>query len=188
MLISRSGLLMAWRAASAARSVPLARPMPMRADPAERMTARTSAKSRLMSPGTVIRSLMPWTPWRRTSSTTRKASTIEVSALTTSLRRSLGIVMSVSTLSRSSSEDFSEFSRRRAPSQLNGFVTTPIVRAPRSRAISAMTGAAPEPVPPPMPAVMKTMSESRSASAIFSESSSAARWPTLGSRRHRGRA
>ena len=32
-----------------------------------------------------------------------------------------------------------------------------------------------------MPAVMKTMSESRSVSAIFSESSSAARWPTLGS-------
>ena len=145
------------------------------------MTARTSAKSRLMSPGTVIRSLMPWTPWRSTSSTTRKASTMDVSVLTTSLSRSLGMVMSVSTLSRSSSAAFSALSRRRAPSQLKGLVTTPMVSAPRSRAISAMTGAAPEPVPPPMPAVMKTMSESRSASAIFSESSSAARWPMLGS-------
>ena len=60
-------------------------------------------------------------------------------------------------------------------------MTTPMVRAPMSRAISAMTGAAPEPVPPPMPAVMKTRSESRRTSAIFSESSSAARCPMLGS-------
>ena len=42
-------------------------------------------------------------------------------------------------------------------------------------------GAAPEPVPPPMPAVMNTMSESLSASKIFSASSSAARWPMPGS-------
>ena len=117
MLISSSGLEMASRAALAARSGPLARPMPMRAEPAERMTARTSAKSRLMRPGTVMRSLMPCTPWRRTSSTTRKASTMDVSAVTTSLRRSLGMVMSVSTLSRSSSADFSALRRRRAPSQ-----------------------------------------------------------------------
>ena len=41
----------------------------------------------------------------------------------------------------------------------------------------ATIGAAPEPVPPPIPAVMKTMSESASAWAIFSESSSAARAP-----------
>ena len=59
---------------------------------------------------------------------------------------------------------FSAFSRRRAPSKRNGLVTTPMVSAPRSRAISAMTGAAPDPVPPPMPAVMNTMSESLSAS------------------------
>ena len=89
--------------------------------------------------------------------------------------------MSVSTLSRSASLAFSALSRRRAPSKLNGLVTTPMVSAPRSRAISAMTGAAPEPVPPPMPAVMNTMSESLSASAIFSASSSAARWPMPGS-------
>ena len=40
------------------------------------MIVRTSAKSRLMSPGTVMMSLMPCTPWRRTSSTTRNASRI----------------------------------------------------------------------------------------------------------------
>ena len=76
MLTSSSGLAIAWRAASTARFSPEARPMPMSAEPASFMIARTSAKSRLMSPGTVMMSLMPWTPWRRTSSTTRKASTM----------------------------------------------------------------------------------------------------------------
>ena len=138
--------------------------MPINADPASFMTVRTSAKSRLMSPGTVMRSLMPCTPWRSTSSTTRKASTIEVFFWTTSLSRSLGMVISVSTLSRSVSHDFSAVRRRLAPSKLKGLVTTPMVSAPTSRATSAMTGAAPDPVPPPMPAVMKTMSESLRAS------------------------
>ena len=141
------------------------------------MIARTSAKSRLIRPGTVMMSLMPATPWRRTSSTTRNASTIEVFFWTTSRRRSLGIVISVSTLALSSSEAFSATSLRRLPSKLNGLVTTPIVRAPCSLASSATTGAAPEPVPPPSPAVMNTMSESTMASAILSRSSSAARWP-----------
>ena len=48
---------------------------------------------------------------------------------------------------------------RRAPSNVNGFVTTPTVRHPAFFAASATTGAAPEPVPPPMPATTKTMSE-----------------------------
>ena len=100
---------------------------------------------------------------------------------TTSLSRSLGIVMSVSTWDLSSSAAFSATSLRLAPSKLNGLVTTPIVSAPLSLAIWATTGAAPEPVPPPSPAVMKTMSESTSAWPIFSESSSAARWPMLAS-------
>ena len=74
------------------------------------------------------------------------------------------MVMSVSTFSLSSSVYCSATSLRRTPSKLNGLVTTPTVSAPRSLAISAMTGAAPEPVPPPMPAVMKIMSASLSAS------------------------
>ena len=45
--------------------------------------------------------------------------------------------------------------RRRWPSKWKGLVTTPTVRMPISRAICAMTGAAPVPVPPPMPAVTK---------------------------------
>ncbi len=96
---------------------------------------------------------------------------------TTSLSRSFGIVMSASTCALSSSADFSATSLRLLPSNANGLVTTPIVRAPASLAIWATTGAAPDPVPPPSPAVMNTMSESASAAAIFSESSSADRWP-----------
>ena len=75
-------------------------------------------------------SLMPWTPWRSTSSTTRNASRIEVFFWTTSRSRSLGIVMSVSTFALSSSAAFSATSLRRLPSKANGFVTTPIVSAP----------------------------------------------------------
>ena len=55
-------------------------------------------------------------------------------------------------------------------------VTIPMVKRPASIAIRPMTGAAPVPVPPPMPAVMKTMrvSPSRRARRIASRLSSAA--------------
>ena len=56
---SSSGDETAERAASAARPSPDATPMPISAEPASRMIVRTSAKSRLTSPGTVIRSVMP---------------------------------------------------------------------------------------------------------------------------------
>lgn len=49
------------------------------------------------------------------------------------------------------------FMRVRA-SKRNGFVTTPTVRIPISFAIPATTGAAPVPVPPPIPQVTNTMS------------------------------
>ena len=55
MFTSSSGLATAWRAASTARFSPVARPMPMSAEPASRMIVRTSAKSRLTIPGTVIK-------------------------------------------------------------------------------------------------------------------------------------
>ena len=47
---------------------------------------------------------------------------------------------------------------RRRPSKPNGLVTTPTVKAPTSFATSATIGAAPDPVPPPIPAVTKTIS------------------------------
>ena len=71
--------------------------MPISDAPASCMIVRTSAKSRLIRPGIVIRSVMPWTPWRSTSSASRKASMIEVRRSTTWIRRSLGMTMTVST-------------------------------------------------------------------------------------------
>ena len=53
------------------------------------------------------------------------------------------------------------------PRTSNGLVTTPTVSAPDSWAIWATIGAAPVPVPPPMPAVMNTMSAPRSRSAML---------------------
>src|SRR4030095_371829 len=59
----------------------------------------------------------------------------------------------------------SAWTERRRPSKEKGRVTTPIVSAPRFFAISATTGAPPVPVPPPLPAVMKTMSAPLSVSS-----------------------
>ena len=95
--------------------------------------------------------------------------------------RSFGIVMTVSTQSRSSSRPRSACSWRFLPSNLNGLVTTAIVSAPSSLARLAITGAAPVPVPPPRPVVTNTMSAPSSASISFSVSSSAACRPTFGS-------
>ena len=69
---------------------------------------------------------------------------------------------------------------RRWPSKWNGLVTTPTVRMPISRAVLAMTGAAPVPVPPPMPAVTNTMLAPERWSRISSSTSWAAAAPTSG--------
>ncbi len=62
------------------------------------------------------------------------------------------------------------------PSNVKGRVTTATVKAPSSFAIFATRGAAPVPVPPPIPAVMKTISAPLTASRIsFSDSSAALR-------------
>ncbi len=73
--------------------------MPMMAVPALLMIILTSAKSVLISPGVVIRSVMPWTPCSSTSSAILKAFTIEVLSLETVSSRSLGMTMRVSTFS-----------------------------------------------------------------------------------------
>src|SRR5262245_21192797 len=155
--------------------------MPISAEPASFMIVRTSAKSRLIRPGFVIRSQMPCTPWRRTSSATRNASSIDVDLSSTSRRRSFGITMTVSHASRSSSTPTSACRFRLLPSKRKGVVTMPTVSASISRAMRATTGAAPEPVPPPSPAVTKTMSDPRSTRFSWSYASSAARLPISGS-------
>ena len=64
---------------------------------------------------------------------------------------------------------------------LNGIVTTPTVRAPIFFAISATTGAAPVPVPPPSPQVINTISAPWSFDLISCSDSLAASSPTWGS-------
>src|SRR5690606_2070017 len=97
---SSKGLDTAALAAFTARSSPEATPMPISAEPALSMMVRTSAKSRLMRPGTVIRSEMPCTPWRSTSSASLNASRMDVRFSAPCSSRSLGMTMSVSTFSR----------------------------------------------------------------------------------------
>ena len=94
--------------------------------------------------------------------------------------RSFGITISVSTSARSRSIPVSAWTARRLPSKPNGRVTTPMVSAPSERATLATTGAPPVPVPPPSPAVTKTMSAPLSTSSISSRWSSAALAPTSG--------
>ena len=109
---------------------------------------------------------MPCTPCISTSSAILKALTIEVFSLETVSSRSLGMMMRVSTFSFRFWIPASACTERRRPSKVNGRVTTPMVSAPSALAISATTGAAPVPVPPPLPAVMKTMSAPLRASSI----------------------
>ena len=179
---SSSGDDTAWRAATVARLSPDAVPIPISAEPASLMIVRTSAKSRLTRPGIVIRSVIPCTPCRSTSSASLNASTIEVRFSTTWSRRSFSITISVSTMSRRSSIPRSACCARLRPSNENGRVTTPTVSAPSSSpASSPRIGAPPVPVPPPSPAVTKIMSAPLSASLSSSRLSCAAAFPTAGS-------
>ena len=90
------------------------------------------------------------------------------------------MMISVSTTFCSASTPSSACRIRFAPSNWKGFVTTPTVRTPSSRAACAMIGAAPVPVPPPMPAVMKHICAPARWSTICSIDSSAAAAPTVG--------
>src|SRR5579875_1125723 len=179
--ISRSGEAIACCAASIARFSPTPIPIPSSALPALDMIVRTSAKSRLIRPGSVTRSEIPWTPWRRTSSATRKASTIVVWRSSTESRRSLGTVIRVSTSLARSAIPSSACLIRREPSKPKGLVTIATVSAPTSRAMRATIGAPPVPVPPPAPAVTKIMSDPFSSALMRSYSSLAAWRPRPGS-------
>src|SRR5688572_6258290 len=180
-LSSSSGLEMARWAACIARPSPSAMPVPIIATPIPDMIVFTSAKSRLIRPGTRIRSEMPCIAWRSTSAASVNASVRLVLRSMMPSSRSFGIVMTVSTHSRSASSPASACIARFFPSNRNGLVTTATVSAPSSLARLAMTGAAPVPVPPPSPVVTKIMSAPESAWMIVSVSSSAACRPMFGS-------
>ena len=180
MVVSRSGEATACWTASMALSSPLASPIPICAIPLSVITVCTSAKSRLISAGRLIRSVMPWTACCRTSSALRSASGIVVRRSTISSNLSFGMTISVSTaFFRFSIPERALFIRVFA-SKRKGFVTTPTVRIPISLAAAAITGAAPVPVPPPIPQVTNTMSAPSINCLTSSMLSSAAFWPTSG--------
>ena len=124
---------------------------------------------------------IPWTPLKRTSSTTMNDSWRDTLLSTTSNNLSLGITIRASTDSLNFSKPCWAWFCLLLPSKENGFVTTPIVKIPKSLAILATTGAAPVPVPPPIPAVTNTISAPSIALVISCWASSAAFSPTWGS-------
>src|ERR1700722_19745159 len=178
---SRSGEETAASAAIRARPSPLAAPEPIIAMPVSAITVRTSAKSTLMSPGRVMSSAMPCTAPCRTWFADFNASRSVVSGPSTVSSFWFGMVIRESQNLPSSAMPWSAISERLPPSISNGFVTTATVRIPSSFAICATTGAAPVPVPPPMPAVIKSISQPSTSSMMRSRSSIAACRPTSGS-------
>ncbi len=154
---SNNGWDMARWAASTARFSPLAMPMPMMARPALDIIVLTSAKSRLISPGIIIRSVIPLTEWSSTSSAFLNISIILAFLDARPLSLSLGMVITVSATFLRNSIPSSACLALFRPSNENGFVTTATVKTSISLQSSAMTGAAPVPVPPPNPAVMNTI-------------------------------
>ena len=177
---SSSGLRTAASAASRARSSPRATPVPIIAMPISDITVRTSAKSTLIIPGRVIRSAIPCTAPKSTSFAVLKAVSKLQFLPNTGSSFSFGMVMRESTCSANSLRPCSAIAIRLRPSKGNGLVTTATVRMPISRATSATIGAAPVPVPPPIPAVIKTISAPCRILSICARSSMAASRPTLG--------
>src|SRR5436309_4235133 len=157
-MLSSNGDEIACCTASMARFSPRPMPVPMIAAPPFCITVRTSAKSTFTMPVTVMREEMPWVACSKTSSAFLSASWNGIPLPTTASSRSFGTTTMVSTCLRISAIPISAWRIRLRPSNRNGLVTMPIVSAPRSRAICEMMGAAPVPVPPPMPHVTNTRS------------------------------
>ncbi len=179
-MLSSSGLEMACWAPSSARFSPRPTPVPMSAEPPFCITVRTSAKSTFTMPVTLIRFEMPCVAFSRTSSAFFSASWNGIPLPATARSRSFGTTIIVSTCLRISAMPISACRIRFFPSKRNGFVTMPMVSAPRSRAIAAMIGAAPVPVPPPIPQVTKTRSAPCSTRVTSSRFSSIAWRPISG--------
>ncbi len=144
------------------------------------ITVRTSSKSTLITPFTVIISAIPFAAIVNTSSAFANASVI-FRFPNFSRNVSLFIISIESTFWLRASMPFNAYSYRFLPSNSKGIVTIPTVSTPKFLEISAITGAAPVPVPPPIPAVINTICVSSESS--FSNSavlSFAAFSPTSG--------
>ena len=164
-----------------ARPSPDAVPEPMIARPEFRITVFTSFMSTLISPVSVMTSAIPLAAVHSISSALLNAARM-VRLPYNSRNLSLRMMSKVSTDSRICSNPSWACAVLRLPSNWNGIVTIPTVRMFISRAAWAMTGAAPVPVPPPIPAVMNTMLVlSPMSSFTSSRDSMAALRPTSGS-------
>src|SRR2546429_6808834 len=129
---SRKGKATACSAAMRARSTPEAAAEPIIAIPCSAITVRTSWKSTLISPGTLMISEMPATAFFSTLSAAENASSIDTSSPSTSSSFSLRITMTESTCCDSSSIPVSAACILRTPSNEKGLVTTATVRIPIS--------------------------------------------------------
>ena len=178
---SSKGQATACSEAMRARSGPLAEAVPIMALPGSPMTVRTSSKSTFTWPGTLMISAIPPTAFLSTSLACAKASSWVMSSPPgNSISFSLSTTINESTLASSSAKPASALCMRRPPSKSKGLVTTPTVRMPISLATRAITGAAPVPVPPPIPAVMNSMCAPSMAARMSSIASSAASRPFSG--------
>ena len=133
----------------------------------------TSAKSKFTNPGIAIKSEIPCTPCLNISSAILKASIIDVFLSIICNNLSFGITTNVSTFPFRLSIPLSACESLFFPSKVNGLVTTPMVKIPISFAVEATIGAAPVPVPPPIPAVTNTISAPLNTSDISDLLSSA---------------
>ena len=148
-----------WSAASMAlltRFSPSPKPVDMIATPPSLSTVHTSRKSRLMMPCIVMISAIDLAAIESVLSAISKAESTFSSGYI-SRSRSLLITSRASTCLAISSTPSSAWSILRLPSKRKGMVTMPTVRMSIAFASRAITGAAPVPVPPPMPAVMNTI-------------------------------
>ena len=148
------------------------------ATPPSFSTVLTSLKSRLINPCIVIISAMLLAATLSVSSALPNASRT-VRSVYISRRRSLLITRSASTCFAISSTPSRAWSIFFGPSKRKGIVTMPTVRMPISLLTWAMTGAAPVPVPPPIPAVINVIfvpsSNMRRMSSMLSVAASRAR-------------
>jgi len=154
IVISKSWLEIACSAAIRAASSPFAVPTAIKAAPPSDMIVRTSAKSKVDQPRDCDHSEMPLYALAKDIVSQSKA-VCRFARLSTILEQPvIRITIRVSDCSFSLLIPASAVWIRRAPSKVNGRVTTPIVSALHSFAICATIGAPPVPVPPPMPLVM----------------------------------
>ena len=102
--------------------------------------------------------MIPFIDCLSVSSALANASAKPSFASTTWNNLSFGITINVSTFGYNLLIPFIALVILCLPSNLNGFVTTATVSMPSSLASCAITGAAPVPVPPPIPQVINTMS------------------------------